>query len=407
MKKFIIISAIVSILLTSTACQQSQPPAQADTKSNTNPSPTNVSAIMDVSTTTVIERNLSNSLDLTGTLEGQEETVVSSELDGKISEMHIDLGSYIKKGDKLFSIDDREFTWKVEQAEAVLASTEIALGSAGKPSGTNDQHPGVRDAYAALEKAKIDFERTEKLLQDGIIPRQEYDRTKTIYDQTKARWETSLAEVEAYRTNRTQARASLQLAQKQLQDTVINSPISGSIKERLVSTGEYVKKGQQVARIIQINPLRLRINVPEQYIQQLKLGEAINFKVDSLVDKEFKATINRFSPALDKNSRSLMIEASVANPSLELKPGMFARTKLISNETKTALMVPEKAILTTVGLKKIYVLIDSKAQAREVSLGQKDGDLVEVLVGLRSGETIITNNLDKLADGSPVTTQAK
>jgi membrane fusion protein (multidrug efflux system) len=129
--------------------------------------------------------------------------------------------------------------------------------------------------------------------------------------------------------------------------------------------------------------------------------------VDSLPGKDFQATVNRFSPSLDKNSRSLMIEASIPNPNLELKPGMFARIKLAFSGQKIALMVPEKAVLTTVGLKKLYVVADGKAQAREVSLGQKDGDLVEVLTNLKPNETVVVSNLEKLADGSPINTQAK
>ncbi len=402
MKKLLILTMIISLILS--ACQRSQTPAQADTSTNQTAA---LPTVLDVSTAPTIERNLSSSLELTGTLEGQEEVIVSSEIDGKISEMYIDLGSYIKKGDKLFSLDEREFSWRVDQAQAILKSAEVALGQAGSPSGTNDQHPNVRDAYAALEKAKLDFERTEKLFQDGVISRQEYDRTRSLYDQTRARWEVSIAQVEAYRTNITQASASLHLAQKQLEDAVIYAPISGSIKERLVSAGEYVKKGQPVARIIQTNPLRLRTNVPEQYIQKVKAGETIGFQVDSLADKTFQGTINRFSPALDKSSRSLTIEATIANPNLQLKPGMFARTKLSFDTTKTALMVPEKAVITTVGLKKIYVLVDGKSQSREVSLGQKDGDLIEVLTGVKPGEIVITSSLDKLADGSPVNPQAK
>ncbi|MBI4851249.1 MAG: efflux RND transporter periplasmic adaptor subunit [Acidobacteria bacterium] len=396
-----ILLILIILSLTFTACQPSQSPAQADT--STKPSvDENPPKILEVSTAPVVERTLSSVLELTGTLEGQEEVIIASELDGKISDMHIDLGSYVKKGDKLFSLDSRELSWKVDQAQATLKSAELALGQAGKPSGTNDQHPAVRDAYAALEKAKIDFERTEKLLRDGIIARQEYDRTKSLYDQTVARWESSVAQVDVYRTNITQARASLELAQKQLNDSIIYAPIGGSIKERLVSAGEYVKKGQAVARIIQLNPLRLRTNVPEQYLQQIKLGEAVKFQVDSLPDKKFQGIVSRFSPALDKSSRSLMIEASIANNNLELKPGMFARIKLSFAPQKSALMVPEKAVLTTVGLKKVYIFVDGKAQAREVSLGQKEGDLVEVLGNLKTNEIVITSNLDKLADGSQV-----
>lgn len=391
-------------LLLFTACQRSEPPAQANTSqaSVLATAPTSIS----VTSSSVIERSLSSALELTGTLEGQEEVIVSSELDGKISSMHIDLGSYVKKGDKLFSLDERELSWRLEQAKANLSIAEITLGQAGKPGGTNDSHPAVRDAYAALEKAKIDFERTEQLLKDGVISRQEYDRNKSLYDQTRARWETAIAQVEGYRANLIQAHANLQLADKQLKDSVIYAPITASVKERLASTGQYVKKGEPLVKLIQINPLRLRTTVPEQYLQQLKSGETINFTVDSLPDKEFAGKITRFSPAVDKSSRSLMVEATIENPKLELKAGMFARVKLTFGEKRPVLLVPQKAVITAVGLNKVYVLADGKAQAREVTLGQKDGDLIEIVTGVNANETVITSNLDKLADGTVVNQQS-
>jgi membrane fusion protein (multidrug efflux system) len=404
MKKVLLILSI-TLALTLASCQRSDPPAQADT--NKPKATDTTSSVLEVSTAPVIERSLTSSLELTGNLEGQEEITVSSEIDGKVSEMYIDLGTYIKKGDKLFSLDERELAWRVDQAQAALAAARIALGESGKPGASDDVHPNVRDAFAALEKAKLDYERTEKLFQDGVIARQELDRTKSLYDQTRARWEVSIAQVESYRANLTQAEANLQLARKQLADAVIYSPLNGVIKERLVSAGEYVKKGQQVARIVQINPLRLRTNVPEQYIQQLKQGESLVFSVDSLPTTKFNGTITRFSPSVDKTSRALMIEAKVDNPNLQLRPGMFARTNITFGEKKTALLVPEKAVVTAVGLKKVYVLVDGKAQAREVSVGQKDGDLVEIQTGLKQGDLAITSSLDKLADGTPVTSQAK
>ncbi|MBL8192979.1 MAG: efflux RND transporter periplasmic adaptor subunit [Blastocatellia bacterium] len=391
-------------LLLFTACQRSEPPAQANTSqaSVLATAPTSIS----VTTSSAIERSLSSALELTGTLEGQEEVIVSSELDGKLSSMHIDLGSYVKKGDKLFSLDERELGWKLEQAKANLSIAEITLGQAGKPGESNDSHPAVRDAYAALEKAKIDFERTEQLLKDGVISRQEYDRNKSLYDQTRARWETAIAQVEGYRANLIQAHANLQLADKQLKDSIIYAPITASVKERLASTGQYVKKGEPLVKLIQINPLRLRTTVPEQYLQQLKSGETISFTVDSLPDKQFVGKITRFSPAVDKNSRSLMVEATIENPKLELKAGMFARVKLTFGEKRPVLLVPQKAVITAVGLNKIYVLADGKAQAREVTLGQKDGELIEIISGVSANETVITSNLDKLADGTVVNQQS-
>jgi multidrug efflux pump subunit AcrA (membrane-fusion protein) len=327
---------------------------------------------------------------------------VSSEIDGKIDEVYFDFGAYVKAGDKLVSLDRREFEWKVKQAEAAVASAEARVGPVGGPPVPLERHSEVRNALAVMEQARAEYERAEKLLKSGDISRQSYDQAKALYDQANAKLESTASQVEIYRANLDQARAQLLLARKQLADAGIYAPISGAIKERLASKGEYVIKGRNIARIVQIDPLRLRGDVPEQYINQLRMGQTVSFSVESMPGVSFQGKLVRLSPAVDKRSRSLTVEAEVRNSNLQLKPGLFARATIATTAKSAVIMVPQRAVVTTAGLTKIYLLVDGQAHAREVKLGQTDGDLVEILEGVKAGDQVITDNLDKIEDGSPV-----
>ncbi|MEW6730021.1 MAG: efflux RND transporter periplasmic adaptor subunit [Acidobacteriota bacterium] len=355
---------------------------------------------LEVSTSEVVERAVTRTVEINGTLEGQEEITVSSEVEGTIRQVNFDLGSYVKVSDALITLDTRELEWRVAQAEANVASAEARLGLSAARS--VDEHPEIRQARAALEQTQADYQRAAKLIEKGDISRQLYDQAKALNDQAQARLESARAQVEVYRANLNQAQAQLSLTRKQLADAVVRAPVAGAIKERLTGTGEYLTKGRPIARIVQIDPLRLRGEVPEQYISKLRVGQPISFRVDSLAGTQFQGTLTRLSPVVDKRTRTLMVEATVANSALQLKPGMFARASIGIAAQANALLVPQRAIIVTAGLTKLFLSIDGQARAREVKLGQQDGELVEILEGINRQEIVVLDQLDKLQDGSPL-----
>lgn len=391
---FVLLTALI-------ACKQQPVVNKTETVNNT----TTPAPATEVSTTTVIERAVNNSIEVTGTLEGQEEVTVSSEVEGTIAEINFDLGTYVKAGDLLVSLDKRELQWRVTQAEATMAAAEARLGRMGGKTLPVDEHPEVRQARAALEQAQADYQRVDKLLEKGDVSRQLYDQTKALYDQARARLDATLAQVEIYRANLEQSQAQLALARKQLGDAVVRAPVSGAIKERLVAKGEYLTKGRNVARIVQLDPLRLRVDVPEQHISKLRVGQTVIFHVDSLAGKEFQGSLTLLSPVVDKRSRALTIEARVNNADLQLKPGLFVRVSIGINDQAKALMVPQRAVTATAGLNKLYLVVDGQAQAREVKLGAQHGDMVEIIAGVKVGDQVVISNLDKLQDGSPLRQQ--
>ncbi len=377
------------------SCSKTADVAKADRQSEGD-------TVLEVSTVVAIKRGLSRTIELTGNLEGQEEVTLSSELEGRVAEVMVDLGSYVKAGEPVVKIDETEFKWRLHQAEAALRTAEARLKT---PDGTvysNQDHPEVRQALAAMEQAKADYERAKRLIERGDISRQTLEQQRAVYDQAVARYDNSLTQVEVYRAQVLQAGAQVEIARKQLSDTVIRSPITGSVKERLTSKGEYLNKGRSVLRLVQIDPLRLRAEVAEQHIERLSPGQVVRFSVDSLPGEEFQGRLLRFSPSVNKSSRTLMVEATVSNKGMKLKPGLFARAKISLDSSATATVIPQKAVLRVAGLARVFIKEGENVVSRTVTLGQNDGEMVEVVEGVRPGEHVITDQLELLEDGMKV-----
>ncbi|MBL8148918.1 MAG: efflux RND transporter periplasmic adaptor subunit [Blastocatellia bacterium] len=389
---------VVSLLISLVSCSGKQPEQTlASSIAKASPPPT---SMISYTLTSVIERSLAKTIEITGTLEGQEEVVVSSEIEGRIAEVYFDFGSQIKTGDTLLKLDTREFEMKVAQAEATVASAEARLKAPNGDFVKTEEHPEVRQVKAAMDQAKAEFERAEKLIDKGDISKQTYDQIKAQYDQVQARLDAIVAQIEIYRATLAQSRAQLDIARKQLSDCIVKAPITGFIKERLASKGEYLTKGKNVARIVQIDPLRLRADVPEQYINDLYIGQKVSFQVDSITGSTFEGKLTRLSPSVDKQSRSLKIEATIYNSKLQLKPGLFARASINLSSNLPALVVPAKAVITASGLSKLYILDNNRVSARVVRLGQKDGELIEIVEGVKAEEQVILcETPDKLEDG--------
>jgi len=382
-------------LLASCSSKSKESAARADAKSEP-------AAAIQVSTAPVVERSTNRGVEVVGSLEAQDQVTVSSQGSGNLESISVDLGSPVSRGQVIARIDQRELKLKRDQAEAALHQAEAKLGITRDGKIDPQKQPDVRQAVAALERARYDLTAAKKLFDAGTISNQQYDVYQKTVDQAEARYQASLENVRNLEGIIEEKRAALDLTKKQLADSDIISPLSGVVKEKTASRGEYLQPGKPVVTIVQINPLRLRLEVPETFAASIAKGQVVTLKVDSFPDREFKGVIKRINPSMDEKSRSLMAEAEVANPNALLRPGMFARSQIVSNSKTMALMVPEKAVVSLAGVTKIFILEGSVAVERIVRLGARDGSLVEILEGVKAGERVITSNAEQLHDGSPV-----
>jgi len=195
------------------------------------------------------------------------------------------------------------------------------------------------------------------------------------------------------------ARARVALARKAVDDTVVRAPFEGVVGERFVSVGDYVTRGTKVASVMRIDPIRVELTVPEQYIGEVAVGRAVSLEVNAYPGRTFTGQVRYVSPGLRVDSRALVVEAVVRNPSGELKPGFFATAQIAQASQQPGILVPSAAVRTVSDTARVYVVSADHVEERIVSTGQPVDQFVEITSGLKAGETVATTNVAQLTDG--------
>jgi RND family efflux transporter MFP subunit len=264
-------------------------------------------------------------------------------------------------------------------------------------------------ARVALELAEKNLQRSEKLIESGDVSRSAFDEQKARRDQLKEAYEAELARarqnlaaVENAKATVLSAESQLNLARRSLSYALVFSPIDGYVAERTADLGEYVAPTAKVATIVKINPLRIRIDIPEQAIPEIKVGQSVSLVTSAWPDKSFSGRIARTSPSVSVDSRTLTVEAEIENSSGALKPGQFATVRILQPRPEPAVLVPARAIRTEAGTSRVFVIKNGQAQQRLVQLGVTEGDLVEVKTGVTADEQVAVSNVDQLSDGTTV-----
>ncbi len=438
------INKTVSILLFSAtalflaACGGSS--AKTNSNANTDTKPTNV----EVTTTQAVVRQIPTYFEATGNLASDAQTDVAPTVGGKIVEVNFDIGSYVEKGSVLIRLDPRDAQIRLEQAQAQveqqrkavsqseaaveqaianLRQTQVRLGIGDGETFNIESFSQVKSIRAQLELAEKELTRTTRLLETGDVSRAQYDQRKSQRDALLGQLDearsnaavavkaidTARAAVNTARTNVGQARAAVATAQTQvdqaqkaINDTIVYSPISGYVSERNSDLGEYITPNtpnSKVATIVRTAVLRLKIDVPEQSVGKIAVGQGISAQVSAYPDRNFAGRIVRVSPTLNTTSRTLTVEAEIENVGGLLKPGQFATVRITQSKPEPAVMIPTSAVRTEGEINKVFVVKDGVANERLVQLGFLENEMIEVKQGIQENETVATSNLDKLGDG--------
>jgi multidrug efflux pump subunit AcrA (membrane-fusion protein) len=388
--------ALLSLSLL-TACSSKSKEAGARADSKEEPAPA-----IEVKTAPVTERRTNRSVEVVGSLVAEDEVTVSSQASGNLADITVDLGTAVRSGQVIARIDQRELKFKVDQAEGTLHQAEARLGVKRGERIDPQKQPDVRMAFAALERARYDLKASRSLAESGDISKQQLDVYQKTVDQAEARYQAALENVRNLEAIVEEKRAALDLAKKQLTDTEIVSPISGVVKEKAASRGEYLQPGKPIVTIVQVDPVRLRADIPEYAAASVRTGQTMTLTVESFPGRTFTGRVVRIGPSLNEQTRALTVEAEVRNPGNLLRPGMFAKSNLVTANDALALMAPRRAVQVIAGLNKLFVVENGRVSERIVKLGAVDGDLIEIVEGVKSGEVVATSNLDKLQEGSAV-----
>ena len=287
-----------------------------------------------------------------GSLRSDESITVRPEVAGRISAIRFQEGQRVAKGATLILLDPA-----INQAE-------------------------VQQGRANLKLAQSKYDRAVDLAKSNFISGQAKDEAEN---------------------NLRVAEAGVQLAEAKLAKTEIKAPFSGIIGLRVVSVGDYVKEGADVVNLESIDPLKVDFRVPEIYLKQVKVGQSLQVQLDALPGKTFEGSVYAVNPLVDAAGRSIVIRAIVRNPDTSLRPGMFARVRLITRDEKEALVVPEQAIVPQGDEQFVFRVVDGKANRVKIDVGQRRDGVVQVLKGLAPTDVVVTAGQLKIREGTPIT----
>jgi membrane fusion protein, multidrug efflux system len=299
----------------------------------------------------VATASLPQTITAVGSLRSDESVTVRPEVAGRISAIRFNEGQRVTKGATLVLLDP-----SINEAD-------------------------VQQARANLKLAQSKFDRATDLAKSNFISGQAKDEAEN---------------------NLRVAEAALQLAEAKLAKTEIKAPFSGIIGLRVMSIGDYVKEGADIVNLEAIDPLKVDFRVPEIYMRQVQVGQTLQVSLDALPGKTYDGHVFAINPLVDATGRSIVIRAQVKNADTALRPGMFARVRLITRDQQEALVVPEQAIVPQGDEQYVYKVLDGKAVRTRVGVGQRRDGRVEIVSGLSAGDTVVSAGQLKLRDGASV-----
>jgi membrane fusion protein (multidrug efflux system) len=319
-------------------------------------SATGGAAAVTVDVAAVRRLRLVDEVNAVGTLLSNESVLIRPEVAGRITRLNFSDGKKVDKGQLLVAFDAT-----VNQAE-------------------------VRQAQAELNIARANFDRNADLARQKFVSDRARDESQANVQVLEAR---------------------LALAQARLSKLEIRAPFSGVVGIRTVSVGDFVKDGADLVNLVDISSVKVDFRVPERYVDAARPGQAIEVMLDALPGQVFHARVDAVDPTIDSNGRSALLRGRIENGDGRLKPGMFARVRLILAERAQALVVPEEAIVPQGGKLSVWKVVDGKAMRTEVTTGLRRDARVEILDGLRDGDMVVTAGQIRLArDGTPVNVAA-
>ncbi|HZH11492.1 MAG TPA: efflux RND transporter periplasmic adaptor subunit [Microvirga sp.] len=300
-----------------------------------------------------------------GTVRAYESITVTARVAGVIDRIGFEEGQLVKAGDLLVQLDAAERQAEIDQAIAE-----------------------ANRAVALKNEVAIKLERAQALSRTGAG--------------TSAQVEDLTAQMKSLEGSIASAQAQRKAAEARLEDLTIRAPFNGRVGTRAVSLGAYIAPGTRITSLDDLSRVRLDFAVPENLLGRLEPGQAVNAISAAYKGRTFKGKVSTIDPRVDQATRTARLTAEFENPDEALKPGMFLAVALEVSVNDQAVVVPEEAIVSE-GLRHVvYPVKDNKVERRVITIGQRQGGKVEVVDGLKAGETIVVLGVQRVRPGAEV-----
>lgn len=357
-----------------------------------------------VQTEAVRQEALRRAVEVVGTLAAEDEVTVSSQAEGVVRRVLADLGDAVRGGQPLVELDSEKLQYNLDQQKASLARTLTNYGAsdAGRLPPVEDT-PDARKAAAELDQAKQARDRAAALQQRQLISKQQLEDAETDLRSKQASYDAALQNARNMRADIDVADAAAKLADRQLRDAYIRAPFDGFVQTRMVSVGELVKQQMPVMTVVRVNPLKLRAEIPERMAPWVKVGQPLTLRVEAFPGREFTAIISRISPGVNTQTRTFAFEAAAPNGDGVLKPGTFARAHLETALVEQVMTVRYDAMQYRYGTYRLFTVSGDRLAMKELKTGDRVGDRMEILEGVKLNDVVAITDVDNLADGMKVT----
>jgi RND family efflux transporter MFP subunit len=385
--------AVALVVMTSAGCSKSET-AQARGRDE---------SAKRVKTEVVRQEPVHRTVEVVGTLAAEDEVTVSSQVEGVVSRIVADMGDRVTAGHVLVELDREKLQYNLDQQKAALART-LAKYGASEPGRLPpiEQTPDVQKAAAELQQAKQMYERAEELQKRQLIPKQQLDDADAMLRAKRASYDSSLQNAKNLRADIDASNATMKLADRELRDGSIRAPFDGYVQKRLVSLGELVKAQMPVMSVVRIDPLKVTAEIPERLAPWIKVGQPVQLHVDAYPDRMIEGSVSRISPAVNTQTRAFPFEARVPNRDVMLKPGTFARVHIETAKIDQVITLPYEALQYRYGVNRVFVVEGDRLAARELKIGDRTGDRVEIVSGVKAGDAVALTDVEKLIDGLKV-----
>ncbi len=370
----------------------------------------------DVTLTPVRSTTAPRIVAVTGVLQAQDELALAFQVPGRIAALAVDVGAPVAAGDVVARLDQRDFALEAQKAMAAWTQARARLGLLGEaepgqptPAVAVDELAGVREASALLADATRQRARLQELVDGRLRSAADLEAADAAWKVAESRLQRARDEARAWIAEAEVARTEVLVARQRLQDCDLRAPWAGRVLQRSAAAGQYVAQGAPVLTLLRLSTLRLRLQVPERAAAEVRPGQTVRFTVDSVPGSdgavgEHEGTVARLSPAIERQARTLLVEAEVPNADGRLLPGGFCRARIVVEAQAPVLTVERSAVLSFAGVERAFVVEDGKAVERLLRLGRELAGGVEVLQGLAAGEQVVMAPKGLVA-GAPVRVQ--
>jgi HlyD family secretion protein len=340
----------------------------------------------------------------TGELIAEEQATIGVKVPGRLIRLHVDLGSQVQAGQAIADIDPTDYNFRVQQSEALVTQTRARLGILD--GNTDDVKPEetaiVRESEAALREARFIFDTTRKLQEEGILSRIDFEKAQVRRQAAEAAYQGAKEQVMQLRAELSERRAQLALARQNLADCTVRAPFAGAVTRRQASAGEYLPVNAPLLTLVRQHPIRIRVEVPERLAPKVRAGQPIEARVQGQSVARLGRVV-RLSPAIEAQSRALVIEGEIPNENGVLRPGSFAEVVITVDPNAHGIAIPRSSILSFAGTDRVLIVSNGRLEDRIVKTGRSLGsDTVEIVSGLEPEADLVLTPGGGLSKGQKV-----